>query len=119
MVATLDLKPLFEVGFHDVIDPKTEPILLEVKNIAEYLCEYSINPFSTNVIFPYSKVRMAHYIYWGVTGYDLKIYFLSPKSGFVLANSTGYDEMWHNATFHQSLHSLPKNLFWSVLSSKG
>ena len=63
MVATLDLKPLFEVGFHDVIDPKTEPILLEVKNIAEYLCEYSINPFSTNVIFPYSKVRMAHYIY--------------------------------------------------------
>ena len=50
MVANLELTPLFEVGFHDIIDLKMGPILLAVKNIAEYLCEYSINPFSTNVI---------------------------------------------------------------------
>ena len=44
--------------------------------------------------------------------------FLSPKIGFVLANSTDPDEMPHYAAFHLGHHCLPKYPFWGYWSSR-
>ena len=40
------------------------------------------------------------------------IVFLTLKIDFVLAISADPDEMPHNASFHLSLHCLPKYSFW-------
>ena len=59
---------------------------------------------------------MVHYVeYQGLTGYyfQIKLYFLSRKIVFVLANSVNPDEMPHYAAFHLGLHCLPKYSFRS------
>ena len=63
---------------------------------------------------------MVHYIYSGVTGYNLQknILFLSLKIDLVLANSADPDEMLHYAAFHLDLHGLPKYLFRGFQSTK-
>ena len=51
---------------------------------------------------------MIHYTYWGVTGYNFKIYCISLNINFVLAYSADPDEMLHKAAFHLGLYCLSK-----------
>ena len=65
-------------------------------------------PMEFPLQFDNSYVRMFHYIYCGVTGYNFPKYiaFLTLKIVCVLAKSADPDEMLLYAAFHPSLHCL-------------
>ena len=83
----------------------------------------TIKPFKISRIFhlaTYNKVRMVHYIYWRVTGYNFpqNFIFLLPNIYFVLPNSGDLDKMPHYAAFHLGLHCLTKYPVLELLVSK-